>query len=504
MASYNCRMPLIAIAALTMLAPPTQVWYGYGGNAQHTAQSNVATLPLDKIAWQTPVDLNPAYSGNSLLAHYGEPAITAANTVVLGVKTGLNEGFVVEGRRGTDGRLLWRGATKYVVPAHGWFPSFGLTLLPNGAVAWPDRGGRVVVRSSADAATSTTATYCFFGTANYDQSRTPYNTYVKISTPLTTGPDGSIYFGYTVEGDTKLHLKSGFAKINPDGTGIYRTITEVSGDPNIGEVKQNCAPAVKVDGSLVYVSVYTGPYGRGKLLALRTSDLKRKYSVDLVDPKSGQPATIDADGTAAPLLAPDGTVFYGVLENAFGSNGYRGWLLHFSGDLTKSYTPGAFGWDNTPSIVPAKIVSAYKGTSKFLLFTKYNNYASGGGAGLNKIALLDPYDTQTESRSGITTMKEVATQLGQTPDSEFISTYPNAVREWCINSGAVDIPGRAILANCEDGMLYKWDLKTNTFTQTLKLTSGIGEAYTPVAIGPDGKVYAINNATLFAVGTVKP
>jgi hypothetical protein len=101
-------------------------------------------------------------------------------------------------------------------------------------------------------------------------------------------------------------------------------------------------------------------------------------------------------------------------------------------------------------------------------------------------------------------MKEVATQLGLTPDSEFISTYPNAVREWCINSGAVDIPGRAILANCEDGMLYKWDLRTNTFTQTLKLTAGIGEAYTPVAIGPDGKVYAINNATLFAVGTVKP
>ena len=75
--------------------------------------------------------------------------------------------------------------------------------------------GRVVVRSSADTVTATTATYCFFGTANYDQSRTPYNTYVKICTPLTTGPDGSIYFGYTVEGDTKLFNQYGVIVVNP-------------------------------------------------------------------------------------------------------------------------------------------------------------------------------------------------------------------------------------------------------------------------------------------------
>jgi len=32
------------------------------------------------------------------------------------------------------------------------------------------------------------------------------------------------------------------------------------------------------------------------------------------------------------------------------------------------------------------------------------------------------------------------------------------------------------------------------------LTPGLGEAYTPMLVGPDGIVYAINNATLFAVG----
>src|SRR6202011_4676484 len=41
---------------------------------------------------------------------------------------------------------------------------------------------------------------------------------------------------------------------------------------------------------------------------------------------------------------------------------------------------------------------------------------------------------------------------------------------------------------------------TNTFTQVVPLTTGIGEAYTPTLIGADGTVYAINNGTLFAVG----
>jgi hypothetical protein len=34
----------------------------------------------------------------------------------------------------------------------------------------------------------------------------------------------------------------------------------------------------------------------------------------------------------------------------------------------------------------------------------------------------------------------------------------------------------------------------------VRLTSGLGESYTPTAIGADGTVYAINNAVLFAVG----
>ena len=54
--------------------------------------------------------------------------------------------------------------------------------------------------------------------------------------------------------------------------------------------------------------------------------------------------------------------------------------------------------------------------------------------------------------------------------------------------------------NSEDGVIYRWDFTTNTFTQSMRLTAGRGEAYTPTLIGADGTVYAINDATLFAVG----
>jgi len=128
--------------------------------------------------------------------------------------------------------------------------------------------------------------------------------------------------------------------------------------------------------------------------------------------------------------------------------------------------------------------------------TKYNNYAGvGTGDGANRIAILDPRASQTDSISGLPVMREVMTILGPT----FESGTSGPVKEWCINTAAVDPATKSILVNSEDGYLYRWDLVANKLSQKIQLTSGVGEAYTPTAIGADGAVYAINNAVLFSI-----
>jgi hypothetical protein len=143
------------------------------------------------------------------------------------------------------------------------------------------------------------------------------------------------------------------------------------------------------------------------------------------------------------------------------------------------------------------MVPSYAGPSTYLLAIKYNNYGGvGTGDGKNRMAVVDPNTVQADTISGIPVMTEIQTILGPTADVGF----PGGVKEWCINTAAVDPFTRSVLVNSEDGILYRWSLVTNTFSEKIRLASEIGEAYTPTVIGPDGAVYAINNATLYAVG----
>ena len=64
---------------------------------------------------------------------------------------------------------------------------------------------------------------------------------------------------------------------------------------------------------------------------------------------------------------------------------------------------------------------------------------------------------------------------------------------------AADPARRSVLANNEDGKLYRWDLNNNTLSQTVLLNQGLGQAYTPTLVGADGGVYAISNAILYAI-----
>jgi len=470
----------------------TGAWLTHSHDEQHSALSTVEAQPLTTIHWHTPVDLSPP--AGDILIHYGSPLVTQANTVIVPVKTG-PDSFRVEAHNGATGQEIWQENTGWRPPEAGFVPGLGPTISGNELFV-PDVAGGVLRRQNPDDARGKQTTLYFYGVKNYRDDPAIYQQNVQIDTPLTADASGNLYFGFIVLGSTPLNLRGGIARIAADGAGSWVSAAAASGDQAMTRAAISAAPALSPDGSLLYVVVDNSTYGY--LLALNSATLDLTNRVRLTDAASGLDAALCDCSSAAPTVGPDGDVYFGVLENPARSHNDRGWLLHFNSDLSQTKIPGSFGWDDTASIVPASLVARYHGKSSYLVMTKYNNYAGvGTGNGKNRVAVLDPNATEHDPILHSTlVMREVITKLGVTPDPE----WPGSVKEWCINTAAVDPFTKSILVNSEDGNLYRWDLTTNTFSQKIKLSTGIGEAYTPTLIGSDGTAYAINDAVLDAIG----
>jgi hypothetical protein len=484
-------------------------WSGFAGDAQHTADSAYASQALSKIHWQTTIDLHPQTSGGELIVHYASPIITRQNTVIVAVKTGLDGGFRLDARDGATGALKWSLPVDYQLPPHVFVPTYSMALAPSGRLYFAGAGGTVYYINDPDVSFRPAAhRMAFYGISNYTAHKSALNASVFIDTPLTISSAGNVFFGFQVTGSNPLNLSGGVARQSSDGSGRWVSASAASGDFTDDKVVQNCAPALSLSGGSVYVvvnrtnilGVGAAPISGSYLLRLNSQNLKTLDKVRLRDPMNNADANISDAATSSPTVGPNGDVFFGILDYPQNSNHDRGWLLHFNFDLSKQMTPGDFGWDDTASIVPAAMVKSYHGKSSYLLMTKYNNYADHGGNGVNKMAILDPTASQTDPSTHQTVMKQVLSIAGVTPDADFLAAFPHAVKEWCINTAVVDPATDSILANSEDGKLYRWNLSTNTFTQVVKLTSGLTEAYTPTVVGPDGTVYAINDSILFAVG----
>ncbi|MGN6369365.1 MAG: hypothetical protein ACTHN5_13990 [Phycisphaerae bacterium] len=490
-------------------------WEGYAGDGQHTADSLAASQALQTVHWQTAVDLAPQLSGSELLIHYGSPVISAGNTVVVPVKTGATGGFALKAFDGGTGVVKWTAGTDYLLPAESvgatsrWTPSFG-PALSGSTLFYAGAGGTIYRRTLVDdvAANVTTLEAFYGGILTYQANAAAYDSGVSICTPITADGAGNVYFGYQTSASAPGGLSSGIARLSAGGVGSFFPASSlmVNGvSAGMTEVATNCAPAVSADGKTVYVAMNTGNFGAGRLVALNAATMLPTASVALVDPKTGGNALVPNDGSASPTIGPDGDVYFGVYD-AIGTS--RGWLEHFSADLSVQKPTGGFGWDDTASLVPASMVPSYHGTSTYLLMTKYNNYVETGGDGRNMLAIVDPNATEVDTRpnslgaGGATIMKTVLTISSPTADGDLAATHPGAVTEWCVNTAVVDPATDSILVNNEDGHLYRWDLAANALTESVEITAGIGEAYTPTLMGPDGTVYAINDATLFAVGAV--
>jgi hypothetical protein len=472
-------------------------WFGFARNAQHSALGEIATQALATIWWSTPVDLAPPYTAdNALLAHYGSPLITRQNTVIVPVKTTAAGGFRIEARIGANGNVVWTSDSDYRLPPHRWVPSFNPVLTPDGRVLMPAAGGRVIERASADAASGALRTLVFYGQAAYDAAPASYDGTVFINTPLTSDRQGNVFFGFTVTGSNPLGLTGGIARLGADGSARWVSAATAAGDAAMVKTATNSAPALANDERTLYVVVNaTADRAPGRLVALDAETLAVRTSVALIDPLLGIAAWVSDDASSSPTVGPDGDVFIGVLEANAPSHNFRGWLLHFDAALSQSKTPAGFGWDNTASIVPREMLPQYSGTSGYLLALKYNSYAGiGSGDGQHRVAIVDPNATQADRFVNTQVMREVITVLGPTPEPS------GGVHEWCINTAAVDPQTSSVLMNSEDGYLYRWHLPSNTLSEKIALNNGYAQSYTPTAIGPDGRVYAVNNARLFSIG----
>ena len=477
----------------------------FAGNAQHTANFQPAAQPLNRIQWFTTNDLNPGD-----FAHYGSPLVTAGNTVVVPVKT-TTDGFRLDVFDGSNGAAKYTLTTDYVLPTHVWIPSYNPCITTGSfgtRLYYAGRGGTIYYIDNPDSVAHGAPVHQVFYTtlANYLGNAAAYDSTIFINSPITADSQGNIFFQFRVQGTAPAPIasnQSGFARIDPNGVGTYVLVGAAASDAAIRRTSHNSAPALSNDETTLYVlakSNTTSAYAY--LMGLDSTTLATKHRRFLTDPRNGDGAVVADDATSSPMVAPDNDVYVGVLGNP--GNGSRGFMMRYSGDLAVEKTPGGFGWDYTAAIVPASMVPSYQGSSSYLIFSKYNNYAFEDGDGVNRIALLDPNATQIDphdTANGLVEMREVLTVIGPTPDQNSLSfQYPYAVREWCINTAAVNPATNSIYLPCEDGFIYSWNLVTNSLTQGVRLNQGLGQPYVPTVVGPTGVIYTLNGGTFFALG----
>lgn len=512
----------LLIAHAVRYQSTTYAWFGPGGNPQHTNISQNNAVGLGRVVWSAPVDLFANSSGS---VHYSGPAITAKNTVVFGVKIHQSNDFRMEARNGKTGAATWIKTTDYTVPPTSttyWTGIFPIALCVNSVVA-AGSGGTVFIKTDADDKNSGVTRSCFYmPIETFDLNRTLYRG-IKINTQIMGGPAGTFYFGYSVFEAPPAAIAAklgtgGIVQMTLAGTKTFKKASDLvpSSPGDVVRPAFNSGAVRSLDGKSVYIPITNVSRGTNYLVKLNASSLALQASVRLIDPNNGGDTWICPCSSASPVIGPDGHVFFGTLRNNDGTS--HGWMLQFDANLSQTdannvrYPVGAFGWDDTPSIVPANIVPSYKGTSAYLLMTKYNNYKGTGGDGRNRLAVLDPgKDNVTiDPISGKHVMNEVITVLGVTCDDGFYACTSTTdvndpsvpVREWCINSAAIDRASKSAIVNSEDGHGYRWDFTTNTLKQGTYLQPGSLEPYTPTAIGADGTSYIINGGYIHAVRNV--
>jgi outer membrane protein assembly factor BamB len=285
----------------------------------------------------------------------------------------------------------------------------------------------------------------------------------------------------------------------------------------------NVAPAIAPDGTIYTVS-RAHLRTRYSYMVAVDADLRPQWHTSLRDflsdgcnvllPPNGTPggctegATTGVDpatnerpagrvidqSSSSPSIAPDGSILYGSYSRY---NFARGHLWKFSprdGRIVATYD---FGWDQTPAVF------GHDGT--YSIVVKDNHYDVGSYCNDKKICPVAPAGPYYITQLNANLSPEWKFQNTNT----FSCGYDNFGHlkcrddhpggfEWCINAPAVD-PNGVVYANSEDGNLYAIN-PDGTLKQSKFLRLALGAAYTPLALGDDGKIYTENFGDLFVVG----
>ena len=240
----------------------TPAWTGFAADAQHTGQAPASPQPLDQHPLEgpgRPAPTQPAPEGP--IAHYASPMITSANTVVVPTRIGKHKGFELRAFAGADGTPMWRLHTDYTVPlgAEGqWPPPIPASLVDDSHVAVAAAGGTAADPGAGGPYGRPRPSRLLLRAQALPRTPHPVPQAVQITTPLTTGPDGSLYFGFSATKDAPGRLRNGIARISPSGHGSWVSARKLAGRHQDAHVALNSAPALSDNGRTAYVALLSG------------------------------------------------------------------------------------------------------------------------------------------------------------------------------------------------------------------------------------------------------
>ena len=502
-----------------------------------TTTAQPMQIVLASVQMDPFVSLEEAFYGEDLLVHYATPIVDGDDVFIAVKSGTFTPGdwstqrWGVQALRWQGGRLVARWTTMSdwrPVPQTTGGPTFEPVFQPvlaNGFIYMPGMAMHLIrVDPNSGAIIDYPGAFPTLILGAY------------ITSPLVTDATGNIYYNVIFlnvnawtndvrdawleriapDGSSKIAQYSAFVTGAPAGTdaclGAFSDAdlpwppSPTAVPPNIicGSQRPgiNVAPAIATDGTIYTVSRAHFNSRYGYLIALNP-DLTPKWTQSLRDrlndgcnvtlPQNGAPGGCRAgaftgvdpadntmgagrvfdDSSSSPLIAPDGSVFYGAYTRYNYSQGH---LMHFT--QTGAYL-GAypFGWDITPGI--------YAHDNTYSIISKENRYPVG------------TYCDNPVTCPVVRNQAYFVTALDPSLHVQWSMSAPRGF-EWCINGPAIDGNGVSYV-NSEDGWLYSIN-PDGTLRQSIQLTAAIGQAYTPVVVDDRGRVYAEKAGMLFVVG----